>query len=88
MHEEPSIPNWGTPGTGPKLCAGMTLAIEPMFVLGTEDLAYGRDGWTIRTADGKNAAHFEHTVLVTKNAPEVLTVFKKQFVKESAAAGE
>ncbi|MDR2677423.1 MAG: type I methionyl aminopeptidase [Puniceicoccales bacterium] len=73
MHEEPSIPNYGQKGTGPLLKAGMTLAIEPMFMLGSEKISVDTDGWTVRTADGKYAAHFEHTVLVTKDAPEILT---------------
>jgi methionyl aminopeptidase len=73
MHEEPKIPNFGKKGTGPLLKAGMTLAIEPMFMLGGEKISIDADGWTIRTADGKYAAHFEHTVLVTKGAPEILT---------------
>jgi methionyl aminopeptidase len=73
MHEAPRIPNYGKKGTGPVLKAGMTFAIEPMFMLGREEIAIDGDGWTIRTADGKYAAHFEHTVLVTKDAPEILT---------------
>lgn len=77
MHEDPRIPNWGRRGQGPKLKAGMTLAIEPMLMLGSETLNFDNDGWTVRTADGKWAAHWEHTVLVTKNAPEILTVLKK-----------
>ncbi|MDR1457084.1 MAG: type I methionyl aminopeptidase [Puniceicoccales bacterium] len=73
MHEEPNIPNFGEKGKGPRLEAGMTFAIEPMLMLGSEKILLDADGWTVRTADGKYAAHFEHTVLVTKGAPEILT---------------
>lgn len=76
MHEEPAIPNWGRKGTGPVLREGMTLAIEPMFLLGGDALVFSEDGWTVRTADGKFAAHFEHTVAVTKSGPEILTALK------------
>src|SRR5207245_5500641 len=73
MHEEPQIPNYGKRGTGPKLRAGMTLAIEPMINIGTSDVRLLDDGWTVRTADGMPSAHFEHTVLITKNDLEILT---------------
>jgi methionyl aminopeptidase len=73
MHEEPQIPNYGRRGSGPKLKAGMTLAIEPMINIGTSDVRLLEDGWTVRTADGMPSAHFEHTVLITKDAPEILT---------------
>lgn len=73
LHEEPQIPNYGKKGSGPKLKAGMTLAIEPMINLGVEDVRILDDGWTVVTADGKPSSHFEHTVLVTENEPEVLT---------------
>jgi methionyl aminopeptidase len=73
MHEEPQIPNYGKRGSGPKLKAGMTLAIEPMINIGTSDVRLLEDGWTVRTADGMPSAHFEHTVLITKDAPEILT---------------
>jgi len=73
MHEEPQIPNYGKRGSGPKLKAGMTLAIEPMINIGTSDVRLLDDGWTVRTADGMPSAHFEHTVLVTKDEPEILT---------------
>jgi methionyl aminopeptidase len=73
MHEEPQIPNYGKRGSGPKLRAGMTLAIEPMINMGTSDVRLLEDGWTVRTADGMPSAHFEHTVLVTKDEPEILT---------------
>jgi methionyl aminopeptidase len=73
MHEEPQIPNYGKRGSGPKLKAGMTLAIEPMINLGTSDVRLLEDGWTVRTADGLPSAHFEHTVLITREEPEILT---------------
>src|SRR5260370_24231106 len=73
MHEEPQIPNYGKRGSGPKLKAGMTLAIEPMINIGVSDVRLLEDGWTVRTADGMPSAHFEHTVLVTKGEPEILT---------------
>ncbi|MBI3766080.1 MAG: type I methionyl aminopeptidase [Ignavibacteriales bacterium] len=73
LHEEPAVPNFGEAGTGPVLHKGMTLAIEPMVNLGGYRVHIGQDGWTIRTADGTPSAHFEHTVLVTDNEPEILT---------------
>jgi methionyl aminopeptidase len=73
MHEEPQIPNYGKRGSGPKLKAGMTLAIEPMINLGTSDVRLLEDGWTVCTADGLPSAHFEHTVLITREEPEILT---------------
>jgi len=73
MHEEPQIPNYGKRGSGPKLKAGMTLAIEPMINIGTSEVRLLEDGWTVCTADGLPSAHFEHTVLVTKDDPEILT---------------
>jgi methionyl aminopeptidase len=77
MHEEPAVPNYGIAGEGPELRPGMTLAIEPMFALGAPKITVDPDGWTIRTADGKWSAHSEHTVLITDNLPEVLTLLKK-----------
>lgn len=74
LHEEPQIPNYGPPGTGPKLKAGMTFAIEPMVNMGKSRVKVLEDGWTVVTADGKPSAHFEHTVLITKNEPEILTI--------------
>ena len=73
MHEEPQIPNYGRRGIGPRLKAGMTLAIEPMINMGTSEVRLMEDGWTVRTADGLPSAHFEHTVLITKEEPEILT---------------
>ena len=73
LHEDPPIPNVGPPGRGPRLRAGMVLAIEPMVTLGGPDVRVLEDGWTAVTADGSWAAHFEHTVAVTDTGPEVLT---------------
>ena len=74
MHEDPQIPNYGTPGTGPRLQPGMTFAIEPMITLGDYDIRISEwDGWSIYTADGSLAAHFEHTIAVTEAGPWVLT---------------
>jgi methionyl aminopeptidase len=73
MHEDPQIPNYGPPGRGPRLKPGMTLAIEPMINEGTFEVRTLDDGWTVVTADGKRSAHFEHTVVVTENGPEILT---------------
>lgn len=73
LHEEPPIPNFGDPGTGPVLESGMTLAIEPMVNSGSYRVRMAGDGWTVRTADASPSAHFEHTVLVTGADPEILT---------------
>jgi methionyl aminopeptidase len=73
LHEEPQIPNYGRAGTGPKLKAGMTLAIEPMVNLGAAAVRTLGDQWTVVTADGMPSAHFEHTILITKEQPEILT---------------
>ena len=74
MHEDPQIPNYGRPGTGPRLLPGMTFAIEPMITLGSYDIRISeRDGWSIYTADDSLAAHYEHTIAVTEDGPWVLT---------------
>lgn len=73
MHEAPQIPNFGPRKRGEVLRPGMTLAIEPMITMGTGKIRMGRDGWTAVSADATPAAHFEHTVLVTKDTPEILT---------------
>lgn len=73
LHEDPNIPNFGQAGRGPILKAGMTIAIEPMATLGTHRVYQDRDNWTIRTYDGSLAAHFEDTVLITKDGYEILT---------------
>jgi methionyl aminopeptidase len=77
MHEDPQIPNFGRPGRGPKLRAGMTFALEPMLNLGTEEVEVMSDGWTVLTKDRKPSAHFEHTVAVGEERAEILTVAKK-----------
>ncbi len=74
LHEDPNIPNYGRLHTGPWLEAGMTIAIEPMATLGGDDIVVDRDGWTILTADKSMSAHFEHTVLITDEGYEILTI--------------
>ena len=74
LHEEPEVPNFGSPGRGPRLLPGMTLAIEPMVNAGVYDVRVLKDGWTTVTADGKLSAHYENTVLITDGEPEILTV--------------
>ena len=76
LHEEPQIPNYGSPGRGPKLAAGMVLAIEPMVAMGRPETKVLADGWTAVTRDRSLAAHFEHTVAVTAGGPLVLTARK------------
>nr|WP_325238711.1 type I methionyl aminopeptidase [uncultured Oscillibacter sp.] len=73
MHESPEIPNYGRPGHGPRLLRGMTLAIEPMVNAGSAAITQLSDGWTVKTADGKWAAHYENTILITDGEPEILT---------------
>ncbi|RMG68851.1 MAG: type I methionyl aminopeptidase [Calditrichaeota bacterium] len=73
LHEDPQVPNYGKPGRGPQLRAGMTLAIEPMVNAGTAQVFELSDGWTIVTADRRPSAHYEHTVLITDGEPEILT---------------
>jgi len=74
MHEEPQIPNYGPPNKGPRLVAGMTLAVEPMVNLGRYPVKVLKDGWTVVTADGKPSAHYENTIVITKGKPEILTL--------------
>jgi methionyl aminopeptidase len=73
MHEDPQIPNFGEPGTGPELEEGMVLAIEPMVNVGTHHVRMGQDNWAVYSQDGSLAAHFEHTVAVTAEGPRILT---------------
>lgn len=73
MHEDPQIPNFGPPGRGPRLKKGMTLAIEPMVNLGTFEVRTLKDNWTVVTLDGRLSAHFEHTIAITDDTPEILT---------------
>jgi methionyl aminopeptidase len=77
MHEEPQIPNFGSPGHGVELAPGMTLAIEPMITAGVADVHVTDDGWSIYTDDGSLAAHFEHTVAVTDDGPLILTASER-----------
>lgn len=74
MHEDPEIPNYGEPGHGPRLEEGMVICIEPMITMGRADIITMRDGWGVVTADGKPAAHIEHTVAITKDGPKILTL--------------
>ncbi len=74
LHEQPQVPNYGEAGTGPVLKAGMVIAIEPMITEGSYEIYTGDDGWTVYTSDGKSAAHFEHTIAITDNGPEILSL--------------
>jgi methionyl aminopeptidase len=74
VHEDPSVPNFGRPGEGSELRPGLVIAIEPMFTLGQEETKLQSDGFTFVTKDGSLAAHFEHTIVVTKSGPEILTL--------------
>ncbi|MEK7642855.1 MAG: type I methionyl aminopeptidase [Patescibacteria group bacterium] len=73
VHEDPEVPNWGTRGVGGRLVEGMVLALEPMVVLGSRKLKTDKTGWVWLTADGKSAAHFEHTILLTAQGPQIMT---------------
>ena len=75
LHEKPEIPNFGRRGSGPKLIERMVIAIEPMITRGTYEVAQDSDGWTIRTTDGKAAAHFEHDIVIRKGKAEILSTF-------------
>jgi methionyl aminopeptidase len=74
MHEDPQVPNFGRPGTGPELKPGMTLAIEPMVNLGSPDVYIKPDGWTVCTVDGQPSSYYEHTVAITKDGASILTI--------------
>lgn len=80
LHEAPEVPNFGKRGNGPKLLEGMVIAIEPMITLGRRGVVQENDNWTIRTEDKKQAAHYEHTVVVRKGSAEILTTF--QYIEE------
>jgi methionyl aminopeptidase len=84
LHEEPQVPNFGKRGTGAKLKESMVIAIEPMINLGTKDVYHDKDGWTIRTVDGKPAAHFEHDVCVQKGKADILSSFAAVEAAEKA----
>ncbi len=73
MHEDPQVPNFGKPGRGPRLQSGMTLAIEPMVNMGAYEVKTKQDNWTVVTRDSKLSAHFEHTIAITDQGPEILT---------------
>ena len=73
LHEPPQVPNYGRPGRGDRLKPGMVLAIEPMVNAGTHDVVTDADGWTVRSADGSMSAHFEHTIVIREDGPEILT---------------
>jgi len=88
MHMDPPVPNYGRPGRGPVLTSGMALAVEPMLVLGDPDTRLLPDGWTVLTADGSRAAHFEHTVAITAEGPWVLTAPDGGASGLAAARGE
>lgn len=76
LHEDPSVPNYGTPGRGPRLIPGMTIAIEPMISMGSYRVRILDDGWTALTADGSLAAHYEHTVCITPDGPRIMTLLE------------
>ena len=79
MHEAPDVPNFGTAGRGTRLCAGMTIAIEPMVNAGREDVRELADGWTVKTADGSLSAHYENTIALTSDDVVILTQVEKDF---------
>jgi len=74
MHEKPEVPNYGKPGKGPKLRSGNVFAVEPMVNVGSEETVLLDDGWTVKTADGSLAAHWEHSIAITDDGPEILTL--------------
>ena len=86
MHEDPEVPNYGRRGIGPVLKPGMIICIEPMINLGSKNIVIERNGWECRTRDRKQSAHFEHTVLITADEPEILTTFS--YIEESLAASD
>ncbi len=77
LHEDPQIPNYGKRGSGGKLKEGMVIAIEPMVNLGVKEVWYDKDGWTVRTKDGKVSAHYEHNICIRKGQPDLLSSFKE-----------
>jgi methionyl aminopeptidase len=84
LHEDPQVPNYGKKGTGPKLKENMVIAIEPMINLGTKDVIYDADGWTVRTKDGMFSAHYEHTVCIKRSKADVLSSFSEIVAAENA----
>ena len=87
MHEDPQIPNYGSPGKGPKIKPGYVFAVEPMINLGSHFTKVLADGWTVVTLDGKPSAHSEHTIAITEDGPEVLTRVVRESPKISAPVG-
>ncbi len=85
MHEDPHVPNWGDPGKGIVLRPGLCLAIEPMVTQGTYEVETLEDGWTVVTADGKLAAHFEHTIALTEEGPRILTLRDDDYMELDVA---
>ena len=84
LHEDPQVPNYGKRGTGAKLKEGMVIAIEPMINLGTKNVYHDKDGWTIRTEDGKPAAHYEHTICIQRGKADILSSFAEIEAAEKA----
>ena len=84
MHEDPQIPNYGDPGTGPELEEGMVLAIEPMTTAGEDGIRVGSDNWSVYSSDGSLACHFEHTVAVTADGPRILTPWHLEEARRAA----
>lgn len=84
LHEEPQVPNYGKRGTGAKLKEGMVIAIEPMINMGTKNVYHDKDGWTVRTEDGKPAAHYEHTISIQKGKADILSSFTEIEAAEKA----
>jgi len=76
LHEEPQVPNYGKRGNGPILRPGLVIAVEPMINLGVKEVTYEEDGWTVTTADGKPSAHYEHTLVIRKGQPDILSSFE------------
>ena len=83
MHEEPEVPNYGRPGCGPLLRSGMCICIEPMINMGSKNVAFEKDGWTVRTKDRKCSAHFEHCIAIRPEGPQILSSF--EFLEEVLA---
>ena len=84
LHEDPQVPNFGKRGTGAKMKEGLVIAIEPMVNLGVKEVFYDKDGWTVRTKDGKPSAHYEHSICVGKNGADILSSFKDIEAAEAA----
>jgi methionyl aminopeptidase len=84
LHEDPQVPNYGKKGTGPKLRENMVIAIEPMTNVGTRDVIYDADGWTVRTKDGKFSAHYEHDVCVKRGKVDILSSFDEIIKNEKS----